>query len=77
MSDQPSEASLRALLMEQYQTVERIGLNELASGNLSVRLGDRMLISASGANADNISCDNIVNVSLDGQWEGDHKPSSE
>jgi L-fuculose-phosphate aldolase len=77
MPDQSTEASLREQLVAQYKHVEHIGLNELASGNLSVRFGERMLISASGANAQNISSDTIVNVSLDGQWEGDHKPSSE
>ncbi|MEE6247124.1 MAG: class II aldolase/adducin family protein, partial [Pseudomonadota bacterium] len=73
----PTEEALRVQLTEQYQHVEKIGLNELASGNLSCRLGDSMLISPSGATADTIAPDNIVKVSLDGQWEGERKPSSE
>ena len=36
-----------------------------------------MLISPSGATADTIAPNNIVKVSLDGQWEGERKPSSE
>jgi L-fuculose-phosphate aldolase len=71
------ENTLRQQLVKHYQYAEKLGLNELASGNLSVRLGDGMLISPSGASADNISIDNIVRVSLAGDWQGDHKPSSE
>jgi L-fuculose-phosphate aldolase len=77
MADQLNEASLRQQLVDQYQYVERIGLNELESGNLSVRLGDQMLISASGASADNISPDTIIKMSFEGEWEGEHEPSSE
>ncbi|MDA0788243.1 MAG: class II aldolase/adducin family protein [Proteobacteria bacterium] len=72
-----NEASLREQLAEQYKHVERIGLNELSSGNLSCRFGDKMLISPSGATADTIEPDAIVAVSLDGEWSGDRKPSSE
>ena len=77
MVDITDEASLREQLVEQYKHVERIGLNELASGNLSVRFGDGMLISPSGGTADNIATDTIVEVSLEGDWEGERKPSSE
>jgi len=77
VAEKSNEANLRQQLVEQYKFVESIGLNELASGNLSVRFGDNMLISASGASAENISPDTIVEVSLQGEWEGDRKPSSE
>ena len=39
----PTEEALRVQLTEQYQHVEKIGLNELASGNLSCRLGTACL----------------------------------
>jgi len=77
MNDTTNEDSLREELATQYRYVEAIGLNQLASGNLSCRFGDGMLISPSGATADNIAADNIVFVSLDGTWEGERKPSSE
>ena len=77
MADQLNEARLRQQLVDQYKYVERIGLNELESGNLSVRLGDQMLISASGASAGNISPDTIVKISFEGEREGDFEPSSE
>ena len=77
MSTQPDEASLRKELATQYKFVESIGLNELSSGNLSVRFGEGMLISPSGATAANISAETVVFVSLDGEWQGERKPSSE
>ena len=77
MTDNRNETNLRQQLVEQYKHVERIGLNELASGNLSCRYGDGMLISPSGATAETIAPENIVQISLDGAWEGDRKPSSE
>jgi len=77
MANKENETSLREELVAQYQYVERIGLNELSSGNLSVRFGEGMLISPGGAKADTIAVDNIVEVSLDGDVQGDRRPSSE
>ena len=71
------EATLRRELVVHYGRVEAIGLNELSSGNLSVRFGGRMLISPSGASAETIAEDSIVDVSFDGEWHGECKPSSE
>lgn len=77
MAGQGDETSLREELTTRYKYLESIGLNELASGNVSCRFGDGMLISASGATADNIAPDNVVETSLDGDWKGERKPSSE
>ena len=77
MANDTDETVLREQLVEQYKHVERIGLNELSSGNLSVRFGDNMLISPNGAKAENIAVDTVVEVSLDGDWQGERKPSSE
>lgn len=77
MADTLDEASLRAELVAQYRRVCAIGLNELSSGNVSVRLGGGMLISASGASAESIDEESVVEVSLDGAWRGAHRPSSE
>ncbi len=77
MGSTVDEARLRKELVAHYQRVDAIGLNELSSGNLSVRFGDRMLISPNGASAESITEDAIVDVSLDGVWRGERKPSSE
>ncbi|MDE0451387.1 MAG: class II aldolase/adducin family protein [Gammaproteobacteria bacterium] len=78
MSDTVNEQILREELVEHYRLVAERGLNELSSGNLSVRFGDdRMLISPTGAASESITTDSIVNISLDGDWDGGRKPSSE
>ena len=77
MANTVDETRLRRELVVHYKRVDAIGLNELSSGNLSVRFGERMLISANGASAQSITEDSIVDVSLDGDWRGERKPSSE
>jgi len=74
MTDQ---SRLRADLVAQYRRAGDLRLNELASGNLSCRFGEGMLISPTGASAETITEDNVVFVEADGAWSGDHPPSSE
>ena len=71
------EAELRAELVRQYRRASGLGLNELASGNLSCRWGEGMLISPTGASAETITEETVVYVAPDGTWSGDHAPSSE
>ncbi len=71
------EVALRAELVDQYNRVAELKLNELASGNLSCRFRDGLLISPTGASSEWISEDSIVYVGSDGNWEGAYKPSSE
>ena len=69
-SDENSYApALRTELAESYRHLVELGLNELASGNLSARVGDGMLISASGATAQTISEDTLVHVTSEGIWD--------
>ena len=77
MTRESEDTSLRKELVAQYQRLADLGLNELSSGNLSARFGENMLISANGAKAETIAVDTIVEVSLDGDWEGERRPSSE
>ncbi len=77
MSTTADEADLREQLVASYKRVEAIGLNEMSSGNLSVRFGDGMLISPNGARADTIAVDTIVETAFDGAWRGEGRPSSE
>ena len=77
MTDSTDEQALRAELAEQYRQLGVAGLNELSSGNVSIRIDDDMLISPSGASAENIEPDVVVRMSLDGEWQGERKPSSE
>ena len=77
MADAPDETALREELVAYYKRVEAIGLNEMSSGNLSVRFGEGMLISPNGATAESITVDTVVETTFDGRWSGERRPSSE
>ena len=77
MADMNNEMRLREQLVAHYKRVETLGLNEMSSGNLSVRFGDRMLISPNGATAESIAVDTVVDTSFDGNYQGERLPSSE
>ncbi len=78
MADTDSEEMrLREQLVANYKRVEALGLNEMSSGNLSVRFGDRMLISPNGATGESITVDTVVETSFDGNYQGERLPSSE
>jgi L-fuculose-phosphate aldolase len=72
-----SESQARAELVRAYKEVVRLGLTELSSGNLSLRYGDGMLISPTGASSESIAEDTLVYVDKDGTWAEGMKPSSE
>lgn len=78
MIDSDEEGALREALAQQYRYVGTLGLNALASGNMSCRLGvDAMLISAGGATSETIAPETVVKTTLDGRWDEDRTPSSE
>ena len=64
-------------LVATYRHLVEIGLMDLATGNVSCRVEGGMLISCSGATAQNLTPDRVVFVREDGTWAGDIKPSSE
>ena len=53
------------------------GLNQGASGNVSVRDGDGFVVTPSGVGADALRADQLVRMGMDGAWSGAWKPSSE
>ena len=80
------EQILREKIVESYREVVQMGLTDQASGNLSVRIDGGMLISCSGATAENLTTERVVRVSDDasfdgmgfeGKGSGELKPSSE
>jgi L-fuculose-phosphate aldolase len=73
----PDEATLRRELADHYRRAGEMGLNALASGNLSCRFEDGMLISPTGATGETISAETVVLVGPNGAWQGERKPSSE
>jgi L-fuculose-phosphate aldolase len=48
-----------------------------AAGNVSARLGEGMLITATGIRADTTTPDSLVTCNFDGTWQGPLRPSSE
>ncbi|MCC5858472.1 MAG: class II aldolase/adducin family protein [Ectothiorhodospiraceae bacterium] len=64
-------------LVETAREINRRGLNQGRSGNLSARHGDGMLISASGSQFDTIDAADFVETDFDGNGRGARRPSSE
>lgn len=75
-----SEARLRAEIVARCRELDARGLNRGASGNVSARMGQAMLITPSAVPYTELEPDMIALMPLDaadGAWEGPLKPSSE
>ncbi|MFK7846556.1 MAG: class II aldolase/adducin family protein [Rhodothermales bacterium] len=78
MKDQ--ELALRKAIIHQAQWMNNTGLNQGTSGNISVRLGDEMLITPSAIPYNELTPPMITSMPLHGvygSWNGPHKPSTE
>ncbi len=74
------ESDLRSEIVANCRKMNAIGLNQGTSGNISARLGDRMLISPSSIPYDDMEPSMIASMPIDGDygsWEGPLRPSSE
>jgi L-fuculose-phosphate aldolase len=71
------ELSLRREVIAVARTMNEIGLNQGASGNVSVRHGAEILITPSGLPYDRCCPEDIVRLQIDGTTQGRRKPSSE
>lgn len=75
-----TETELRADLVARARELDASGLNRGASGNLSARCGDRMLITPSAVPYQALEPEMIAAMPFDGAhgaWEGPLKPSTE
>jgi L-fuculose-phosphate aldolase len=75
-----TENELRVDLVDQAKGLAVSGLNRGASGNLSVRHGDRILITPSAIPYAELLPEMIASMPLEGEygsWEGPLKPSTE
>ncbi|MDT8327635.1 MAG: class II aldolase/adducin family protein [Roseovarius sp.] len=75
-----TEAELRAEIVATARALDAAGLNRGASGNLSARCGDALLITPSAVPYDELTPDMLARMPLEGDygaWEGPRKPSSE
>jgi L-fuculose-phosphate aldolase len=59
------------------QKLAELGLNKGTSGNCSVRIGDRFLITPSGMLVDEMMPNSMVEMTFEGVAEPNKKPSSE
>lgn len=74
------EATLRREIVEQARRMNAIGINQGTSGNISVRCGDRMLITPSATPYEDMQPEQIAAMPLEGErgsWTGPLKPSTE
>lgn len=74
------ETRLRMAIIDKARWMNSSGLNQGTSGNISVRHGDRMLITPSGIAYDTLTPDMIASMPVDGEygaWDGPKKPSVE
>lgn len=72
-----SELSKREAIVAACREMNRSGLNQGTSGNISVRWEDGLLITPTSLPYDRMTPDDIVFLGLDGQRTGRHRPSSE
>ncbi|WP_018875473.1 class II aldolase/adducin family protein [Thioalkalivibrio sp. ALE31] len=74
----PADATaLREAVIRAGLETNRRGLNQGTSGNISVRLGDGMLITPSGVPYEALRPEDLVYVDAAGRWNPQRKPSSE
>lgn len=72
-----NDQSLRAELIRVGKQMEAMHLNRGASGNISVRSGEGMLVSPSGLGVGGLTPEDIVFVDAAGRSHGSRSPSSE
>ena len=76
-----SNAEIRQRIIDACIEMNRSGLNQGTSGNISVRVDDRMLITPTAIPYDQMTPEMIASLDMtgdmDGEWEGSKPPSSE
>ncbi len=75
-----NELNIRKEIVEACRSMNRTGLNQGTSGNISVRLGDTMLVTPSATPYDLMQPADIAAMPISGDygsWSGPKKPSVE
>jgi L-fuculose-phosphate aldolase len=71
------DLDLRREIISTCRRMNALGINQGSSGNVSVRVGDGLLITPSSLPYDETEPEDIVLLRFDGTWEGRRRPSSE
>jgi L-fuculose-phosphate aldolase len=69
--------ALRAAAVAAVRQLDALGMNRGSTGNLSVRVGEGMLITPTGMGAEDLRPQDLVWLGWDGTQRGDWRPSSE
>jgi len=78
MSGAARDGQLRSALIEACRDLQRLGLTQGTSGNVSIRRdADSFFVSPTGLPYDSLEREDIPLMRLDGRWYGRRRPSSE
>eukprot|EP00658_Telonema_sp_P-2_P067202 TRINITY_DN56135_c0_g1_i1.p1 TRINITY_DN56135_c0_g1~~TRINITY_DN56135_c0_g1_i1.p1 ORF type:complete len:169 (+),score=37.00 TRINITY_DN56135_c0_g1_i1:81-587(+) len=72
-----ASSALREEVVRSCRTMNAIGINQGTSGNVSARVPGGFLISPSGLAYHLMTAEDVVFVDMDGNYWGEHAPSSE
>jgi len=75
-----TELAARKSIIQSALQMNALGINQGTSGNVSVRYGDRMLVTPSGIPYEELSPKDLCATKIKGEgkaWDGDLAPSSE
>lgn len=72
-----SHVALRREIIDTCRHINAIGLNQGTSGNISVRIGERILLTPSGLPYDDMTPEQIVEMDFNGTYYGPCRPTSE
>lgn len=73
----PDTRDLRQAIIDTCLAMNRLGINQGSSGNLSVRVDGGFLVTPSSLAYDRTTPEDIVPMGFDGAYTGDRRPSSE
>lgn len=77
IADAPDPEALVAELLEAAHELAALGLSPGSSGNVSVRAGDRVLVSATGTSLASLGADGLAELGLDGGHVAGPRPTKE
>lgn len=69
--------TISMLVVDAAKKLEMLGLNKGTSGNISIRDGEGFRITPSGIKVEALHPEMVPKLSLEGEWDGYYKPSSE
>jgi L-fuculose-phosphate aldolase len=75
-----AELAIRKGIIDACLSMNRLGINQGTSGNISARFEDRMLVTPTGVPYDDLSPEDIMATPISGdgsEWKGPLAPSSE